>query len=60
MLTISVTTTPVPLAAGTTAGLQLAGANVIDSSGILDLAGNAWNVGGSADKSLNLVTDFTV
>ena len=59
VLTIAVTTTPVPLAAGTTAGLQLSG-TVVDSSGIKDSVGNAWNIGGSADKTLNLVTDFTV
>ncbi len=58
VLTIAVTTTPVPLAPGTTVGLQLGG-SVIDSSGVMDLAGNALSLA-SGDVTLNLVTDFTV
>jgi hypothetical protein len=48
-LSVTMTSNPTVQSAGSTAGAQYP-VVVTDSSGITDLSGNAWNLGGSADR----------
>ena len=48
-LTLSMTANPLDVAAGTSPGVQFP-AVMIESLGITDLAGNPWNIAGSADR----------
>jgi len=57
VITLAITAAPSPAAAGTTVGLQTP-ATVTDQSGYTDLAGNAWNIGTSTDKTIDTVASF--
>jgi hypothetical protein len=48
VLTVSLTANPTIITSGTTATLRIP-ATVVDSAAITDLAGNPWNLDGSAD-----------